>query len=66
MIVYWKSSSFISDYKSSFQSLVFTTNLIGLDLTDYIQNNLKIDANKIHCIGHSLGAHACGNCDCET
>jgi hypothetical protein len=35
------------------------TIVVGLKLASFLLQ-LKLNFNKIHCIGHSLGAHCCG------
>ncbi|RNA11919.1 pancreatic triacylglycerol lipase, partial [Brachionus plicatilis] len=35
------------------------TRIVGHKISQFLRNN-QIDPKKVHCIGHSLGAHACG------
>jgi hypothetical protein len=38
---------------------VANVRLIAADIAQFIRNN-QISPMKVHCIGHSLGAHVCG------
>jgi hypothetical protein len=55
IIVDWQGGAALPNYLAA-QANART---VGTKIGDFLTNNL-INTNLIHCIGHSLGAHACG------
>ncbi|RNA11918.1 pancreatic triacylglycerol lipase-like [Brachionus plicatilis] len=55
ILVDWEEGAAAPNYFAASENV----QVIGQKIADFIRES-NIDASKVHCIGHSLGAHACG------
>ncbi|RNA41178.1 inactive pancreatic lipase-related 1-like, partial [Brachionus plicatilis] len=55
IMVNWKEGAKAPDYYNAFTNV----REVAQKIADFVQQG-KIDLSKVHCIGHSLGAHVCG------
>ncbi|CAF0758384.1 unnamed protein product [Brachionus calyciflorus] len=55
IVVDWEKGAAAPNYFAASSNVVIT----GQKIADFIRDS-NIDVSKVHCIGHSLGAHVCG------